>query len=119
MTKRTKVQQIKLFIKISIVVVVLGIFIVLGFFIKPVPSFENSNLKKWANLSEIQKISTVEHIVKDASNQDLLIQCINKISELSGAGEMQIRDATALCYNGIKINSIKDEEQDSDKNDKK
>ena len=105
MTYRTKIQKIKLFIKISIIVVVMATFVVLGFFIKPDQYFENSNMKKWSLLSDAQKINTLNNILKDDSNQELLIQCIDKIATLPDSGEMQIRDATALCYNGIQLNS--------------
>lgn len=104
MTYRTKIQKIKLFIKISIVVFVVGVFIVLGFFVKPNQYFENSNMKKWILLSDAQKINTLNNILKDDSNQELLIQCIDKIATLPDSGEMQIRDAVALCYTGIKLN---------------
>ena len=105
MTQRTKFQIIKLFIKISIVVIVVSIFIVLGFFIKPTQYFENSNMKKWTLLSDTQKINTLNNIIKDNSNQDLMIKCIDKIATLPDSGEMQIRDAAALCYGGIELNS--------------
>lgn len=105
MTQKTKIQQIKLFIKISIIVCVLFVFIVLGFFVKPTRTFENSNMKKWSGLSEQEKITTLQHIIPNAENQELLINCVNKISELPDSDNMIVRDAAALCYNGIKLNS--------------
>jgi len=108
MTKKTKIQQIKLFIKISIIVCVLFVFIVLGFFVKPTRTFENSNMKKWYGLSEQEKITTLQHIIPNAENQELLINCVNKISELPDSDNMIVRDAVALCYNGIKLNSEND-----------
>lgn len=105
MTHKTKIQHIKTFIKITIVVVVLLTFVVLGFFIKPNHNFENANMKKWATLNPEQKLNTVKNIVKDSESQDLLINCITKISELPDSENMQIRDATVLCYNGIKLNA--------------
>lgn len=104
MPKRTKIQQIKLFIKISIVVCVLGIFLVLGFFVKPIRTFEKSPMKKWLTLSEQEQITTVQNIVPNAENQDLLIQCITKIANLPDSNKMIIHDAAVLCYNGIKLN---------------
>ena len=104
MPKRTKIQQIKLFIKISIVVCVLGIFLVLGFFVKPIRTFEKSPMKKWLTLSEQEQITTVQNIVPNVENQDLLIQCITKIANLPDSNKMIIHDAAVLCYNGIKLN---------------
>ena len=109
MTKRTKIQQIKLILKISIVVCVLGIFLVLGFFVKPIRTFEKSPMKKWLSLSEQEQITTVQNIVPNAENQDLLIQCITKIATLPDSNKMIIHDAAVLCYNGIKLNSKPDE----------
>jgi len=110
MKKRSKIQQIKMFIKISIIVIVFGVFIVLGLFVRPTPTFENSNIKKWLTLSDNQKITTLNRVLKDDLDQELMILCINKIATLSsGSGEMQIRDAAALCYNGIKLNSVQEE----------
>ena len=103
--QKHKLQQIKLFIKISIVVCILGMFIVLGFFVKPIRTFEKSHMKKWLTLSEQEQITTVQKIVPNAENQDLLISCITKIAELPDSNEMVIHDAAVLCYNGIKLNS--------------
>ena len=104
MTKHTKLQQIKIFIKVLIVVLVLGIFVVLGLIIKPIRTFESAHMKKWLSLSQQEKITTVQRIVPNADNQDLLIDCITKIAELPNSNEMTIHDAAVLCYNGIKIN---------------
>ena len=103
--QKHKLQQIKLFIKISIVVCILGMFIVLGFFVKPIRTFEKSHMKKWLTLSEQEQITTVQKIVPNAENQDLLISCITKIAELPDSNKMVIHDAAVLCYNGIKLNS--------------
>lgn len=112
MTQRTKIQRIKLVIKISIVLCVFVIFIVFGFFIKPVRTFENVNMKKWLTLSEQDRIMTVQRVVPNADNQDLLMDCITKISNLPNSNEMIIRDATVLCYNGIKFSATSPETPD-------
>ena len=110
MTQQTKIQQIKLVIKISIVICVLCVFVVLGFFVKPVRTFESSHMKKWLSLSEQDRITTVQRVVPNAENQDLLINCITKIAELPDSNKMVIHDATVLCYNGIKLNTKTDED---------
>jgi len=109
MAKRTKIQQIKMFIKILIVILVFAIFVVLGLFIKPIRTFENSHMKKWLSLSQQEKITTVQRIVPNTENQDLLIDCVTKIAELSNSNEMIVHDAVVLCYNGIKLNQETDE----------
>lgn len=109
MPHKTKIQKIKLFIKISVVVVVFFIFIVLGFFVKPVHTFENANMKKWLTLSGPEQITTIQRILPEINNQSLLIDCVTKIARLPNSNEMIIRDAVALCYGGIKLNTISDE----------
>ena len=110
MTRRTKIQQIKLIIKIAIVVCVLCVFLILGFFVKPIHTFEKSHMKKWLSLSEQERITTVQRIVPNAENQDLLINCITKIAELPDSNKMIINYAAVLCYNGIKLNSKSEED---------
>ena len=105
MTQRTKIQQIKLFIKISIVICVLSIFVILGFFVKPIRTFENYHMKKWTSLSEQDRIITVQKVILNAEDQDLLINCITKIASLPDSNTMIIHDAAVLCYNGIKLNT--------------
>ena len=105
MTQKAKIQQIKFFIKLSIVIFVLSVFVVLGFFVQPIRTFEKSHMKKWLSLSEQEQITTIQRIVPNVDNQDLLIQCITKIANLPDSNKMTIHDATVLCYNGIKLNS--------------
>ena len=120
MTQRTRFQKIKLFIKIAIVCVVCMIFVVFGFFVKPIRTFENSNMKKWLVLAEQDRIMTIQRIIPNAEDQDLLIECITKISGLPNSNEMLIRDAAVLCYNGIKFNkSVNEEVITTDEADKK
>jgi len=105
MTKNTKIQKIKLFIKASIIIAVLFVFVVLGIFVRPSSSnFENSHMKKWLVLNKQQRIFTLNRVVNDADDQELLLQCVDKIAGLPDSDDMLIRDAISICYNGIKIN---------------
>ena len=103
MIQNTKIQKIKLFIKASIIFAVLFVFVVLGIFVRPTSTFENAHMKKWLVLDEQQRISTLNRMVKNADNQDLLFKCVDKIAILPDSNEMLIRDAIALCYNGIQM----------------
>ena len=62
MTKKTKIQIIKTFIKISIVVFVLLVFIVLGLFVKPQQHFEDYNMKKWSEITPEQQLDIITNI---------------------------------------------------------
>ena len=99
------IRKIKLFIKVSIIAVITILLIVLGFFVNHTSNFENATMKKWPGLSEQQKIDTLHRIIGNIENQELLIACVNKIAQLEEAEKMNIKSATTLCYNGIKLNS--------------
>jgi len=105
MTKNTKIQKIKLFVKASIIIVVSAVFVVLGIFIRPVTTFENAHMKKWLVLNEQQRAETVNRIVKNTENEELLLKCVDKIANLPDSNEMLIRDAVAICYSGIQLNA--------------
>nr|MBQ0091614.1 hypothetical protein [Candidatus Enterousia merdequi] len=104
MTKKTKIQIIKTFIKISIVVFVLLVFIVLGLFVKPQQHFEDYNMKKWSEITPEQQLDIITNITNATENTDVMIACVSKIARLPDSEDMQIRDAVALCYTGIKLN---------------
>ena len=100
----TRTRKIKRFIKIIIAVAIILLAFISGIFVKYSHTFENNNMTKWLTITDSQRISTLERIVKEPENQDLIIACVNKIAELPDSNEMIIRDAISLCYNGIKLN---------------
>ncbi len=110
MTKKNKIQKIKNFIKVSVASILMISFIVLTFFVKHTHTFENSNMKKWAALTDTQRISTIVRIIPDFTPDDLFMACMNKISALPESGNMMIQSAAALCYNGIKLNTVPEEQ---------
>lgn len=108
--KKTKFQKIKTFIKMSVAFGLVILFIFLGFFVKHKRSFENSNMGKWAALSDTQRIETLQKIIPNIEDQDLLLACMDKIATLPESSNMIIQSAASLCYNGIKLNSVPDTE---------
>ena len=110
---KKRVRKIKRFLKICIIVCVLSTFIILGFFVKHSYNFEKSKMSEWLKISEVQQMNTLQKIIPEISDSELLVACMNKIAELPDSNEMTIRSATVLCYNGIKMNIPNDE------NDKK
>ena len=114
--KKTKFQKIKRFIKISVASGLVALFVFLGFFVKHKQSFENSNMGKWPALSDSQRIETLQKIIPNIEDQDLLLACMNKIATLPESSNMIIQSAASLCHNGIKLNSVSDtESQQSEK----
>ena len=108
MVTKTKIQIVKRMIKVAIAISVLVTLVFLGFFVKHNHTFEKSDATKWLELSEKQRVSTLKRIVSDSENQELLIKCVTKIAQLPDSDKMNIRDAVAICYNGIKINTEND-----------
>ena len=111
MAAKTKIQIIKRCAKITIAIGVLAILVFLGFFVKYNYTFENADMTKWLKMSESQRISTLNRVVPNYENQELLIQCVTKIAQLPDSDKMDIRDAIALCYNGIKATDNKFDEK--------
>lgn len=109
MTKKTRIQKIKNFIKISVASMLVISFIVLTFFVKHKHTFENSNMNKWISLNDMQRITTVQRIIPGFQNDDLFMACMNKIATLPDSDNMMIQSAVALCYNGIKLNEVEQE----------
>lgn len=109
--KKSKTRTIKRVVKCVIAFGIIILIVVLAFFVKYTHTFEDSNMKKWAVLSETQRITTLHRVVSEPENQDLLIACMDKISSLPDSDDMVIRHAIALCYNGIKLSAQKDEEE--------
>lgn len=115
MSHSDHIRKIKLFIKVSIVVVITILFIVLGFFVKPTKSFENASLQKWTELSEKQKIKTLTNVIGDFENQKLIIDCVDTIATLENSDkEIEkpiIKTAVIFCYGGDIQNANTDEKQ--------
>lgn len=107
----SKTRKIKRVIKIAVATAIIFIAVILAFFVQHTHTFENSHMKKWLKITDTERIATIERIVKESENQELIIACVTKISELPDSNEMIIRDAISLCYNGIKLNrTVKQED---------
>ena len=104
MAKITKIQIIKRIIKITVALAIFIALAVLVFFAKHNRTFENADMSKWLKMSEIQRLSVLYRVAPDCNNRELLLQCVTKIAQLPDSDKMDIRDAIAICYNGIKIN---------------
>lgn len=114
--KKTKFQKIKTFIKLSVAFGLVVLFVFLGFFVKHKRSFENSDMGKWTTLSDVQRIETLQKIIPNIEDQDLLLACMDKIATLPESSNMIIQSAASLCHNGIKLNSIPDTEPQKSEN---
>lgn len=60
---------------------------------------------KWIALTDTQRIETLQKIIPNIENQDLLLACMNKIATLPESSDMIIQSAASLCHAGIKLNS--------------
>ena len=111
MKKKNKLQTVKNFIKLLVASGLVVLFIVLGFFVKTTHTFENSNMNRWATLTDSQKTDTLHKVVPSIENEDLLMACMNKISTLNDSGNMIVQSAISLCHNGIKLNEAPKEDE--------
>ncbi len=103
MSKKAKIKTVKRILKISIAATVVVVLVVLGFFVKYNYTFENASMEKWSDLTSEQQIATLNRVVSDYTDQELLLQCVSKIAQIPDSEKMDIRDAIVICYNGIKI----------------
>jgi len=110
--KTNKIIKIKNFIKIIVASILCVLLVFLTFFVKHNDNIsENSIVNKWVDLSDIQRVKILQHIVPEMNDNDLLIDCVNKIASLPDSENMIIRTAVSLCYNGIILNSVTGEQQ--------
>ena len=93
-------NNFKLIVGIAVLVLVVCIFFMMQY---KSSSLENGNLQKWTAASIEQKVSTVQILTGGASNTDLIVQCVDKMSTFNDSGEFAVRDAIKLCNMGIQL----------------
>ena len=64
---------------------------------------ESKNLHSWQKASLNDRAAAVKILTASEENTDLIIQCVDKIATLPDSAEMTVRDATELCFMGIKL----------------
>ncbi len=94
---------IKKYLKFFIGIAVLLLVIIVFFFAQHSGDLEGSNLKKWRSASLESRSAAVKILIASDDNNELLVQCVDKIASLPESGEMAVRDAVSLCYTGVQL----------------
>lgn len=97
--KKLLKKYLKFIIGISVLVLALVVFIQT----RHTTNLENGQLKDWLNATESRKTSAVRILTASDADLGLLVKCVDKMAGLAGAGDMYVRDATELCFMGIKL----------------
>ena len=93
-------KKLLLFI-VGICVLLMAIFVF--FRAQRSTDLEGGKLSNWRAASLERRIAAVKILQASEDNIDLLVACVDKIATLPDSGEMEIRDAVALCYTGIQL----------------
>lgn len=94
---------IKKYLKLIIGIAVLIFVLVVFSFSQRGSDLEVGNMKNWIGASLERRAAAVKILTGSDENTDLLVQCVDKIAALPNAGEMEVRDAAALCYTGMQL----------------
>lgn len=92
---------IKKYFKLLIGIISIICFVVLFLFIIHSRSLENGNLKDWKQATFEQKSSTIKILTASDENNQILIDCVDKIAMIKGSEKVLIQTATSLCLTGI------------------
>jgi len=93
-------HHLKLFIGIAVLI----LFIFMFFFFQKSSDLESNSMSRWASVSIERRTAAIKILTGgDADNEELMLQCMNKVASLPDSKEMSIRDCATLCYTGIKL----------------
>ena len=93
-------KYLKFIIGIGVLLVVVFAFVTIP---RKSSSLESSTLKDWRDASLERRIAAAKILTATDSNLELLVACIDKMANLPNSGDMPVRDATELCFVGIKL----------------
>lgn len=97
------IKFIKKYLKFLIGVGVLVFFVLVFVQTQKTTALESGQLKDWRGASIERRMNAVKILTASDNNLDLLVKCVDKMSNLPDSSEMTVRDATELCFVGIKL----------------
>ena len=95
-----RIKKLLLFV-VGICVLLMAIFVF--FRAQRSTDLEGGKLSNWRAASLERRIAAVKILRASDEDTELLVACVDKIAQLPESGEMEIRDAVALCYTGIQL----------------
>ena len=101
--KEDEMKFVKNYLKLFIGIAVLILFVVVLFFAFQAKDLENGNMSDWIAASIERRTAAVKILTGTEEHTELMVQCLDKVANLPDATEMDIRDATALCFIGIQL----------------
>lgn len=95
---------IKKYLKFIIgVCVLLGVVFVFVTLPRKSTSLETGALKDWRAASMERRVAAAKILTATDSNLEMLVACVDKMATLPDSADMPVRDATELCFMGIKL----------------
>lgn len=93
-------KYLKFIIGICVLLLVVFAFVTIP---RKSTSLESANLKDWRAASIERRIAAAKILTANDTNLELLVACVDKMASLPDSGDMPVRDATELCFMGIKL----------------
>ena len=97
------IKLLKKYLKFILGVAVLLVAVLVFVQTRHSTNLENGQLKNWPGATEHRKLAAVRILTASDANLELLVKCVDKMAGLPESGDMYIRDATELCFMGIKL----------------
>ena len=94
---------LKKYLKFFIGVAALLVILIMFGQTRATTSLEVGQLKDWRDATVERKIVAVKVLTAQEENLDLLVKCIDKMASLPDSSNLPVRDATELCFMGVKL----------------
>lgn len=92
-------KYFKLFIGCS--VLIMGIFVFL--LAQRGGNLESGTLQKWKSAPIARRFTAVQVVNASDENTELIVSCVDKMSELPNSSDFAVSDAVRLCAMGIQL----------------
>ena len=66
-------------------------------------SLESGTLKHWPSASVDRRIAAVKILTATDKDNEIVVQCVDKMTTLPDSDTMPVRDAVNLCFAGMQI----------------
>jgi len=95
-----KLKKILLFV-VGIFALLAAVYMFVG--VQKATSLESGTLKDWRSASIERKVAAVKILRASDDNLEILVKCVDKMATLPDSSDMTVRDATELCFMGVKL----------------
>lgn len=95
-------QVIKKYFKLALGIMALLLVLFVFVLSQGTTDLETGTLKDWRVSSILRKESAIKMLAASDENVEMLIACIDKISDLPDSSSYPVRDAAEMCFLGLK-----------------